>query len=139
MKVSELRIGNFVGIKNIRNFIADVPNNFEVTDIGDLVGLKDRGRQQWKIAELEPILLTEHWLLKFGFEYRNENTGIGSILDRKGQDYKSVSVGVLRDGEFKFLTTWHAPLKWVHQLQNLYFALTGAELLTSNATKQSTT
>ena len=51
----------------------------------------------------EPISLTEKWLIKFGVE----------DLDLFIHDVK---------------TDWSAPCDYVHQLQNIYFALTGEEL-----------
>lgn len=68
----------------------------------------------------KPIPLTEEWLLKFGFksiqdgwyEYSNSNiTFSWNIYDR----------------QLRFLGE-PFNIQYVHQLQNLYFALTGEEL-----------
>lgn len=59
--------------------------------------------------EAEPILITEEWLLKFRFN--NDHWATEWIL------YKMPNP---------------TGLKYVHQLQNLYFALTGEELVYIN-------
>ena len=74
----------------------------------------------------KPIPLTEEWLLRFGFEY--STMGIFKIKD---------FVVVKWEGEDAEFRQWNANsgeprsttyIKHVHQLQNLYFALTGKEL-----------
>lgn len=79
-----------------------------------------------------PILITEEWLINLGFEhYKTDKSNV----------YKS---GIFMfvypfDGRFKgkrmvtlanALTLDENNIKYVHQLQNLYFALTGEELKT---------
>jgi hypothetical protein len=72
---------------------------------------------------MDPIPLTEEWLIKFGFEKDAENTSW----------YNRGIISVSKNGNIAF----HLEGKWlnskvrvdsVHQLQNLYFALTGEEL-----------
>ena len=41
------------------------------------------------LSLVAPIPLTEEWLLKFGFAYRNENRGEGAILDFKTDNWKT--------------------------------------------------
>lgn len=55
----------------------------------------------------QPIPLTEEWVVRFGFKQSNL---VGGIYTDANLDVKV-----------------HLP-KYVHQLQNLYFALTGQEL-----------
>lgn len=73
-------------------------------------------------VEISPIKLTEEWLLKFGLE--------------KYAILSELQVWWLHDG-YRFLyqmgDNYHngqlgIQVKYVHQLQNLYFALTGKEL-----------
>lgn len=76
----------------------------------------------------EPIPLTEEWLLKFGFN----NDGWLRV-----KDFNLFSLGFAEDMDcyfhdgidwvdFKYKDKHN--IKYVHQLQNLYFALTGKEL-----------
>lgn len=113
MKASELRINNW--IKD--------GNDFEQITIDHLSCLNS-GR-----CEFEPIPLTEEWLLKFGFEY---SSFYGNYKIKAGNYSNSIK---LYEGEWcynnddsdagcYFVTT----IKYVHQLQNLYFALTNEEL-----------
>jgi len=86
------------------------------------------------LSQCEPIPLTEEWLLKFGFSkkdvagcdpyyfYNNEFFEIGWRVD----EHLDVSFsGNNYSNEFPHI-------KYVHQLQNLFFALTGEELTTQN-------
>tara|TARA_R110002167_G_scaffold331706_1_gene538369 strand:+ start:16534 stop:16917 length:384 start_codon:yes stop_codon:yes gene_type:complete len=73
-----------------------------------------------KLMHLKPIPLTEEWLLKFGFEKYE--------FDHKENQYRfKERLLVIRKGFFCDYGT-SVELKHVHQLQNLYYALTGEEL-----------
>ena len=67
--------------------------------------------------EFNPIPLTEEWLLKFGFKKISE---IG--------DYSNGNMTVILAISNKIYTLKRKRINHVHQLQNLYFALTGEEL-----------
>jgi hypothetical protein len=79
--------------------------------------------------EFKPIPLTEEWLLKFGFEksmswtYVIELKGNLKLVYYLGE--KGWSIGFKSYSDF-------SNLEYVHQLQNLYFALTGEELKPQN-------
>lgn len=90
------------------------------------------------------ILLTEQLLYKLGFEPRNKSRGLGAIYDfKKHKDFEnkerawaysmSVAFVKVKDGELVYLTCLANPtahrIIYVHQLQNLYFALTEQELI----------
>lgn len=117
MKETELRIGNWVRIK-------DVPttNEWQVEGIGNL---QQVGGQLWSIEELEPIPLTEEWLERFGF---NQLSDVWEFWKNSHWDLK----------QHKLENKWWLyccgeevdciRIDYVHQLQNLYFALTGEEL-----------
>ena len=114
MKASELRCGNWVCIHSIELQMCIDDFNF---------------REDFFI----PIPLTDEWLLKFGFKYVES---YDNYKVKAGDYWNSVK---FYEGEWcynnddsdsgcYFLTT----IKYVHQLQNLYFALTGEELTTHN-------
>ena len=69
--------------------------------------------------ELKPILLTEEWLLKFGFSIFKNMYFIKGMQIWKCNDLFLCN----KNGIY---------IKYVHQLQNLYFALTGKELTYEN-------
>lgn len=130
MKVQELRVGNLINHKErgqitVRSLEADFP---EFTE-GEMAinGFPE--------SELNPIPLTEEWLLKFGFGF--EKHPVYHFVSPDGRWYTYfVNRGYNPPGseEFAFdkmtgggeITL--AFIKHVHQLQNLYFALTGEEL-----------
>ena len=76
----------------------------------------------------EPIPLSEDWLLKFGF------VKCGNLITT--QTIKAPIIGsfslLLSEGKWFFVPNvrieWSVEITHVHQLQNLYFALTGEEL-----------
>jgi hypothetical protein len=129
MKANELRIGNTImsmaGIVTVRS-INDASD-------GHYIGMKEFVFAS-NISEFSGIPLTEEWLLKFGFKY--QRPGIG------GQDsWAGYGFWQLPNNEFNLIGTksgtvyfnrcWDWQIKHVHQLQNLYFALTGTELCKS--------
>lgn len=110
MKPEELRIGNWV-----RN-------------IGGEFKIKSYDLNHFKSLNPQPIPITEQWLLEFGC-LRNSRVKIGYIIN----EYPRLEIndGVLEimsyceDGEMP-IELPH--IKYIHQLQNLYYALTGEEL-----------
>ena len=117
LTANELRIGNLV-------LFSDNSTIFEVTgiEIGGLY-VKNQVEQTWiEIYTFEPIPLTEEWLLRLGFD----KLGIVYYIIKKVIEinYFNGIVGI--DIRGQYVGTPH--IKYVHQLQNLYFALTGEEL-----------
>ena len=80
----------------------------------------------------EPIQLNEEWLLKFGFELKTKGSYNCYQNNKKFvicmwvESYKII--GFEETGTCYYGETYTA-IKYVHQLQNLYFALTGEELI----------
>ena len=106
MTANELRIGNFLYNDKVVVKI-DARSIFDIWD--------DKGLKKY-----EPIPITEQWILKFGFEKdisittRNIycNGGFAIIQTISGNNYFYEGI----------------ELKFVHLLQNLYFAITQKEL-----------
>jgi hypothetical protein len=117
MKASELRIGNL--IYNKQGNIVYVNTNH--------LTLLSYGIEN----EFNPIPLTEEWLLKFGFEVSG---GEISYNKNKLSIYFGDTILSGKNGR-TYWNSWtileESP-KYVHQLQNLYFALTGEELTIKN-------
>jgi len=70
---------------------------------------------------LQPIPLTEEWLIKFGFELVDSHDDHLYYLSET--DF-SLDRNMQFDNSYK-----RVELKFVHSLQNLYFALTNKELI----------
>ena len=105
MKATELRIGNYVIEKGKIKPMYSISNH----------NAKDYSR-------IKPIPLTEEWFVKFGFESDGIEWWNGIL-----------SIGICKEG-LRYLPTEQINvrvgivLQYVHQLQNLYFALTNEEL-----------
>lgn len=125
MKASELRLGNFV-------LFASEGKQFTVKELS-IGGIEVSNTEElvWiEIEEFEGIPLSEEWLEKFGFDSKASTTW------SEGPD-NPIDYKVYKKGRFTYNTFqeawWYNGLleyqpKYVHQLQNLYFALTGQEL-----------
>lgn len=72
-----------------------------------------------------PIQLTEEWLIRFGFEKVNSDY---ILFKNDNLLMLSSSFRLLADDGYSM----SIKIKYVHQLQNLYFALTGEELKYEN-------
>lgn len=112
MDASELRIGNLVDLYG------------SVATIGrfDFNETPPKGLAMYKGS---PIPLTEEWLFRLGFEKQNNAWIVKS--DIKVHNIRGFQFSIWKDltyntGEIS------PPLEYVHQLQNLYFVLTGQEL-----------
>jgi len=126
MKATELRIGNLVQDTPFSIPREDMYSDGITKITGHGIDLLERGLMKgWR-----PIPLTEEWLLKFGFEkivmnnmidiihYQNKDCWIYLIKDVFELEL------IVEDERLNLYRNW----KYVHQLQNLYFALTGEEL-----------
>jgi len=121
MTANELRIGNWVyhepSVNETTNgeFIVSEINVFDKNSINGL-----------ESSDVKPIPLTEEWLLRFGFE-KTKKLYVKYFFG----DYIGVHVGDFSVGTYTHKGIAHAvqpSCMFVHQLQNLYFALTGEEL-----------
>ena len=117
MDVKELRIGNSV--------LSPFKKIEYVTKIGYTKIWTNRGC--YFISEIEPIELTEEWLLKFGF-----------LSNPYDDVYELGSFHVHCDKTTGVLRLWCeindriVDLKTVHRLQNLYFSIYEEELTIKN-------
>ena len=112
MEARELRIGNWVN------------------ETGDEVKVGKDTFRYWdelKLGDvLKPIPLTEEWLLKMGFVPTKEAAISGIWFSNGFIDY------CIRGGSVCFKQEPIRRIKYVHQLQNLYFELYGVELKLKN-------
>jgi hypothetical protein len=120
MNTSELRIGNIVQHKTNKG-VVNVIHVLE-NHIGYHNKLLSMKCIDALASNFVPIPLDEDWLLRFGFEKYKFDNG-----EPNQYRYKSRLI-VIRDGKFTDYGS-SVILEYVHQLQNLYFALVGEELV----------
>lgn len=134
MKASELRIGNLTEYF-IKDNLDERKEWWEVNTL-DINDISDIDRLGFELAGYRPIPITEECLLKFGFVIRNKHYS----LNYGGESMRYAFFDIPRN---KFILYFHGKfgfnceegrknedycIVYVHQLQNLYFALTGTEL-----------
>lgn len=142
MKPSDLRLGNYVNFKNREDI-----DYCEVTDLsasGGIYILRNfkygEGDDQLEaIEDITGIPLTEAWLERLGLIKKyleNPFQDGGYELDEKGNRWYSwvddgaFNLEVQSDGQIWFeIYSNYAHLKYVHQLQNLYYAVREKELV----------
>ena len=118
MDCKELRIGNLIYWNNIPCPVVHISVN-DVC-VADLTQTKLSSNLHYLDEGLNLIPLTEEWLVKFGFEKdAEEDYCKGDFCFRWQFDKLTLLCDI---GHIQ------PPLLYVHQLQNLYFALTGEEL-----------
>jgi hypothetical protein len=130
LSARELRIGNWVNtseragvhyqicrqgiIRTINNATANITPEKCISPIVTV-----------NFKNIDPIPLTEEWLLKFGFEIKEVGYGCHA-------NYPDFHLWLDIDCDYwAFIIEENGKcieLKYVHQLQNLYFALYGNEL-----------
>ena len=129
MKTNELRIGNLIYYHDKTITVAGVVNSVIYYNYGNCF--------DGKIGEYEPfqpIPLTKEWLLMLGFKY-NRTNDLGKEYSKTMDDgflfyielrchYACYITGENNNGDWDII----AKIQYVHQLQNLYFTLTGNEL-----------
>lgn len=125
MEVKELRLGNLVW-QNYTDMVEEVDQRVTMIS-ADRIHLEEVSIEpKW----IQPIKLTEEWLLRMGCKAQQINSFKLNYWNKE-MDF---SIDVELNGHerlFYFLVCdqkRRKPLIYVHQLQNLYYALTGTEL-----------
>jgi hypothetical protein len=111
IQANELRIGNYIYEDYSGEMVVDLINE-KYIDLYKL-GFKAVGR--FSIDYLKPIKLTKQWLTEFGF-----NKCFETCFELNGF--------ILNENFILMDIDITIKLDYVHQLQNLYFALTKNEL-----------
>lgn len=122
MNINELRINNRV--------LND--NDFEMFVVGiyhDEVFLDFEGNEAdyfvYKSSEIKPIVLTEQMLLDFGFVYNMKNNFYSKYDEELGNDILVIRYGGIF---YELGKSKYKQIKYLHQLQNLFFSLKEIEL-----------
>lgn len=134
MKPQELRIGNYVNVTNQSQCPFKI-DGFEFSNKTNCKIFQGENPNQhpltWYFQDLSPILLTEEWLLKFG-AYKGINNWfritITSDVEICTLNINSFSFSTCLFGKDAIEPSFIKNCYFVHELQNLYFSLTGEEL-----------
>ena len=123
IEAHELRLGNLVetsvGVGTVFNILRSYIRCYVDNELEDV---------NVSYSDIKPIPLTEEWLLKFGFWIDGVTWFYSLDYDNNKDTFKvfllpdESGYGVINVNGFGVC------LKTVHQLQNLYFALTQKEL-----------
>lgn len=135
LKANELRIGNLVSINGEAITIKSIEFNPASQEYYIRVSYP-HNYIQLKVEALEPILLTEEWLLKMGFTkdglFKNEyvftlgkfffsfNNHMIYLINGYEGDVLNYVGSEITDGDNY--------IKHIHQVQNVYYSLTNEEL-----------
>jgi hypothetical protein len=138
IEITTLRLGNILLYKGEPHYVSmlslDIDDEYQeligVTPLGKRTGEKSDWIRAFGTNELTLAPITEEWLLKFGFApyalkgwFQKEIEPSLSIHINSSMQL-CLYAGQYIDGEGALIET----IQYVHQLQNLYFSLTGLEL-----------
>jgi hypothetical protein len=125
MEAKNLRLGNLILNKNgeverVRTLYNKSINGYD----------GNAGIQPDDEDDFNPIPITKEWLLKLGFELDHEY----GVAEKEEEKFYIITnsasgyfLGEYMPAEDHFIARFQS-IKYVHQLQNLFFALTGKEL-----------
>lgn len=130
IKMTDFRVGNWIADYEVdpnktTYFQVEEIKKFNNKKLNNSLGVEYRNGSVWNgDDESLAIKLTEEWLLKFGF-----TTFIIDVWDSP-EAHKN-NYHIVKHGEkwiFRGLGASIVEVKHIHQLQNLYFSVTGEEL-----------
>lgn len=135
MESKNLRIGNLVqsrvnGISRIEQIGSSINSKY--------IGGRSLEGQYWENSWL-PIEITEKMLIDLGFKKTPISDDDGYYFSIELSDNKYCDLSILSGDKNGYIEVCLFPYesifryKYVHQLQNLYFALTGDELVLSES------
>jgi hypothetical protein len=112
MKASELRIGNYY------------------SDLSGVCTLKQSDFLNLDIEKIEPVLLTEQWLLDFGFKKRKNRYFFDDwiIVQIEDGNWDNPSLDFFIKRDFHKKKRYVTCVQYVHELQNLFYPVSGKEL-----------
>ena len=122
MKIEELRIGNYIQWNNFTE--ARIMNYKDFSIVYELL-------QNEESDSIKPIQTTEEYILRFGFkEIKNEPRQWFKIKTKKRG--VSFEIDIKRKRAILFYHSFFIDIKYpkyIHELQNAFFAITGTELI----------
>ena len=129
MKATELRIGNY----HLYHIVDKYDERGEWDEVSQIDAEDFRILGNFDCPEYKPIPLDEEWLQKLGYCRYDERVdyfydgNFRTRIDLHKCEFKFYSFCEVSNEQWYLLT-----VQYVHQLQNIYFALTGEELIVSS-------
>lgn len=124
IKATELRIGNWVLIRDNLLCVKGISKKVSLGNTPDSEFVHD----EFDCSVIKPVPLTPEMLERCGFERVYSSLVFGDYYLYDAPDF---------EGNWWFKNLEHnfkvVKIKYLHQLQNLYFALTGEELVMSKS------
>lgn len=115
MKVNDLMIGNYCAIDGHESRIIHIQEHYQWVQL-------EGNALMTNCNLLNPIPITEDWLVKLGFE-----KSLGCFITPIGSF--NLQVIIWPTGLINWsINGFTSEIKYLHQLQNLYFVLTNNEL-----------
>ncbi len=139
MKANELRVGNIV-FENVKSNNITCVQVSTIKEIHDESVLLKHGLNP-QLDNIEPIKITSEWLINLGFEFYGFDKfqyliyALSNVIDGTS-DFRVTGLGGKWYAQIDDSVCSWADLKYVHQLQNLYYAITGNELELVNSEKK---
>jgi hypothetical protein len=120
MEATDFRIGNKVNL-----FIENQTQEIEIEKI------EKNYINNFSITSIKPIKITEKWLLKLGFTIENRLNG---DIEYSYKDYRYILLKKEKYDGYLFCDNNIVlrDLEFIHELQNIYFALIQIEIKLKN-------
>lgn len=128
MNAKDLRIGNIVHYK-VNDELDERKewNEINIVDAEDILSIEDYESKKQE-HPYYPIPLTEEWLKNLGF-IQTYKSSMQTRYDADELGHGEIGITIWEGKwSFRYYSERNISCKYVHQLQNLHFALTGEEL-----------
>jgi hypothetical protein len=127
MKAKDLRIGNWV---ESDGFELTVTSVYGVNIDINVCPYTGNHNEEYSLKDIKPIPINKEWLKKLGF---NNPDRLFELYDINIGDEETLSISLHGNNptwsiEWDNVFLKDREIKYIHQLQNLYFALTDNEL-----------
>ena len=124
MKSEELRLNNYVMCRGALSKVSSINE--------DSIGYKKRtgiGEDRIPLHLVNPIKLTEEWLLKLGVNELNDQDvfRVNYVAYHEGTNTFKYCIGYYYNEE-GYIENIYKEIEYVHSLQNIHFAFTNEEL-----------
>lgn len=129
IKANELRIGNYFIKDNCQDQITGIFHEMNGDD--DFYYIQALDKLDYSLDSIDPVPLTKEWLIKLGFETNYDVhlfTASINYLQFKVQPKTLTFACIGKDLWRIKIGDLEIHINFVHELQNLFFVLTGEEL-----------